>query len=74
MATDAHDGAHRAEPGLGLALIAVLVMVVTTAILAGLIYLLMLAVAATSSGQLSSPVEQPAISAPAASPKAGATP
>ena len=69
MAIDAHEGGHRPEPGLGLALLTVLVMVLTTAILSGLIYLLMLGVAATSSGQHSSPVaEQPAIAAPAAAP------
>jgi hypothetical protein len=66
MAIDVHDGAHRPEPGLGLALLAVLVMVLTTAVLSGLIYLLMLGVTATSSGQQSSTgAEQPAIAAPA---------
>ena len=68
MAIDAHEGGHRPEPGLGLALLTVLVMVLTTAVLSGLIYLLMLGVAATSSGQQSSPVEQPAVSTPATPP------
>jgi hypothetical protein len=69
MAIDVHDGGHRPEPGLGLALLTVLVMVLTTAVLSGLIYLLMLGVAATSAGQQSTRgAEQPAIAAPAATP------
>ena len=35
---------HRMEPGLGLALLTVLVMLLVTAVLAGLIYLLMVAI------------------------------
>lgn len=38
------DEGHRMEPGLGLALLTVLVMLLVTAILAGLIYLLMIAI------------------------------
>ena len=68
MAIDAHDAGHRPEPGLGLALLTVLVMVLTIAVLSGLIYVLMLAVAATSSGQQSPVAEQPALTAPAARP------
>ena len=35
---------HRTEPGVGLALLAVLVMLLVTAILSGLIYVLMIAI------------------------------
>jgi hypothetical protein len=65
MATDVHEGGTRPEPGLGLALLAVLVMVMTTAVLSGLIYVLMLAVTATSAGQQARPpAEQPAAVSP----------
>ena len=40
----AGDEGHRMEPGLGLALLTVLVMLLVTGILAGLIYLLMVAI------------------------------
>jgi hypothetical protein len=50
MAIEADDGL-RPEPGLGRALLTVLTMVVTTAVLFALIYLLMLGVAATSQGR-----------------------
>ena len=64
MATDAHEGT-RVEPGLGLALLTVLIMVGTTAVLAGLIYALMLGVAATSAGRDDAPAvpPQPPVSA-----------
>lgn len=50
MAIEADDTGHRPEPGLARALLTVLTMVLTTAVLFGLIYLLMLGVAATSRG------------------------
>jgi hypothetical protein len=50
MAIEADDGLHQ-EPGLARALLTVLTMVVTTAVLFVLIYLLMLGVAATSQGR-----------------------
>ena len=66
MAIDVHEGGNRPEPGLGLALLTVLVMVLTTAVLSGLIYVLMLAVAATSSGRHDRATsEQPAVVSPA---------
>jgi hypothetical protein len=66
MAVDVHEGGNRPEPGLGLALLAVAVMVLTTAVLAALIYVLMLAVTATSSGRQAPPaVDQPAAVSPA---------
>ena len=74
MAIDVDEGGHRPEPGLGLALLTVLGMVLTTGVLAALIYLLMLGVAATSSGKLESntapaaPVAQPSQQPPASSP------
>jgi hypothetical protein len=74
MAIGVDEGGHRPEPGLGLALLTVLGMVLTTAVLAGLIYLLMLGVTATSSGKPTSnaapvtpvaqPSQQPAASSP----------
>jgi len=71
MAIDVHEGGHRPEPGLGLALLTVLVMVLTTAVLSGLIYLLMLGVSATSAGQQSTRgADQPAITTPASTPAA----
>jgi hypothetical protein len=67
MALEAHDVGNRPEPGLGLALLTVLVMVLTTAVLSGLIYVLMLGVAATSAGSRTAPttVQQPAAVSPA---------
>lgn len=65
MATDVDDGGHRSEPGLGLALLAVLVMVLTTAVLAGLIYVLMLGVSATSTGAPQQGGSSPAVVSPA---------
>ena len=51
MATQAEDAGHRPAPGLARALLAVLTMVVTTGVLSGLIYVLMLGIAATSQGR-----------------------
>jgi hypothetical protein len=69
MATDVHEGGTRPEPGLALALLAVLVMVVTTFVLAGLIYVLMLGVSATSAGRQALPgTQQPAAVSPAPQP------
>jgi len=48
MAIQADDGGQRPEPGLARALLSVFTMVLTTAILFVLIYLLMLGVSATS--------------------------
>lgn len=47
------EGGHRPEPGLGLALLTVLTMILWTGLLAFLIYALMTAVAATSSEKAS---------------------
>ena len=70
MATDVHEGGSRREPGLGLALLTILVMVLTTVVLYGLIYLLMLGVAATSAGSSAREAprtsEQPGVVSPAA--------
>jgi hypothetical protein len=67
MAIDVHEGGSRPEPGLALALLAVLVMVLTTAVLSVLIYVLMLAVSATSAGSRQAPSasEPPAVVSPA---------
>lgn len=67
MAIDVHEGGNRPEPGLGLALLAVLVMVLTTAVLSALIYVLMLAVSATSAGSRQAPAafDAPAVVSPA---------
>ena len=69
MAVDVHEGENRREPGLALALLTVLVMVLTTFVLAGLIYVLMLGVSATSAGrQPLSGTPQPAAVSPATQP------
>ena len=69
MAIDVHEGGNRPEPGLALALLTVLVMVLTTAVLYGLIYVLMLGVAATSAGSSAREAprtsEQPGVVSPA---------
>lgn len=63
MAIDMEEGGHRPEPGLGMALMTVLTMIVCTAVLAFLIYVLMTAVAATSSDKASAlePMRSPAL-------------
>ena len=58
MAIEADDGLHP-EPGLARALLTVLTMVVTTAVLFALIYLLMLGVAATSQGRPDDAIQYP---------------
>jgi hypothetical protein len=71
MAIDVDEGGARPEPGLGLALLTVLAMLLTTAVLALLIYLLMLGVTATSSGkQPQGPTEPIPVSAPSQQPPA----
>lgn len=71
---------HRMEPGLGLALLTVLVMLLVTAVLAGLIYLLMIAISPIDqrtprSRPSESPVaEQQAAPAQAAQPAPAAPP
>lgn len=70
----AGDEGSRMEPGLGLAFVAVMVMLLVTAVLAGLIYLLMIAISPIDqrtprSGASERPaVEQQAPAAPAAQP------
>ena len=71
---------HRAEPGLGLALLTVLVMLLVTAVLGGLIYILMIAISPIDqrtprSARTETPaVQQPAPGIPAAEPTAPAAP
>jgi hypothetical protein len=51
MATNVDESGHRPEPGLGLALLTVLGMILTIGVLSLLIWGLMIAVAATTAGR-----------------------
>lgn len=51
MAIDVDDSGNRPEPGMALALLAVLAMILTIAVLSALIWALMVGVAATSTGK-----------------------
>ena len=62
----AGDEGHRMEPGLGLALLTVLVMLLVTGILAGLIYLLMVAISPIDQRTPRAASGAPAVQQPAA--------
>ena len=51
MAIEVDDRDHRSEPGMGVALITVLGMILTIAVLSVLIWVLMIGVTATTAGR-----------------------
>jgi hypothetical protein len=60
MATQVDDRDVRTEPGMGLALLTVLGMILTIAVLSGLIWAIMLGVVATTAGRSDQTAGQPA--------------
>lgn len=59
MATEVDDREHVKEPGIGLALLTVLGMILTIAVLSLLIWALMIGVAATTAGRQPQTTSQP---------------